>query len=187
MATSQFDIVIFGASFGDVSAALAAARYGKCVVLADDAANVEGQATAKAVTRCDEALKTQSPNTNGSSKSYQLLKDDIRVWYRTNATLAPVVNPAKFNPGFSQGIHPFSADCNVTKTVLRQLLKAVEANVTVMFGTPVASTTTSAGQITGLVLGNGDVLSATTFIDATDLGLVMRRFPPGFDQAGISK
>jgi thioredoxin reductase len=80
MAQMTFDIVIVGASFGGVSAALAAAVYGKKVALIDGGANVGGQATAQGVTRWDESAPVLTPNTYGSSKSYQVLKDDIRGW-----------------------------------------------------------------------------------------------------------
>ena len=48
---AQFDIAIVGASFGGTSAALAAARYGKSIVLIDAGGNVGGQATAQGLTR----------------------------------------------------------------------------------------------------------------------------------------
>ena len=128
--TSIYDIVIFGASFGGVSAALAAARYGKTVALVDATDTVGGQATTQGLTRWDETAQTGSPNTYGSAKSYQLLQNDIRGWYRTYATLAADVDGETFNPGFSNPGHPFSADCNVTKTVLDQLLKDVADHVT---------------------------------------------------------
>src|SRR5271154_4325024 len=120
MATSNFDIVILGASFGGVSAALAAARYGKRIALIDAGGNVGGQATAQGLTRWDESEPVTTPNTYGSSKSYQVLKDDIRGWYRANTKLASGIDGQTFNPGFASSGHPFSADCNVTETVLRQ-------------------------------------------------------------------
>jgi choline dehydrogenase-like flavoprotein len=82
---SEFDIVIVGASFGGVSAA----RFGKHVVLLDRGGNVGGQATAQGLTRWDESDPVLSPKTYGSTKSYQVLKDDIRGWYRANAKVAP--------------------------------------------------------------------------------------------------
>jgi hypothetical protein len=58
---SQFDIVIVGGSFGGVSAALSAGRYGKRVALVDARGNVGGQATAQGLTRWD-AAPVLSPN-----------------------------------------------------------------------------------------------------------------------------
>ncbi len=167
---SEFDIVIVGASFGGVSAALAAARYGKRIVLLDKDGNVGGQATAQGLTRWDESAPVLTPNTYGSSKSYRVLKNDIRGWYRSYTKLAPGVDASRFNPGFASPGHPFSADCNVTETVLRQLLKDVAANVTLMLDTPIASVDVSNGTVRSLQLANGNTISGTIFLDATDLG-----------------
>lgn len=167
---SQFDIVIVGASFGGVSAALSAARYGKSVVLIDPGGNVGGQATAQGLTRWDESAPVLSPNTYGSTKAYQLLKDDIREWYRTYTKVAAGAHASDFNPGFADHGHPFSADCNVTETVLRQILKDVQANVTLMLDTAVQKANVSNGAIGSLQLANGDTVSGTIFVDATDLG-----------------
>jgi hypothetical protein len=167
--TVGFDIVIVGASFGGVSAALSAARSGKRVALVDAGDNIGGQATSQGLTRWDESAPATSPNTYGSTKSYQTLKNDIRQWYRTYAKLASGIS-TNFNPGFYDAGHPFSADCNVAQTVLRQLLKDVEANVTLLLNSPVTAADVSNGTIQSLTLGNGDVLEATIFIDATDLG-----------------
>ncbi len=167
---ADFDIVIVGASFGGVSAALAAARYGKTVALIDAGGNVGGQATAQGLTRWDESAPVLSPNTWGSSKSYQTLKNDIRGWYRANAKLAGGVDGQNFNPGFSAAGHPFSADCNVTETVLRQLLRDVASTVTLRLDTVVSSADVSNGTIQALHLADGTTVTATIYVDATDLG-----------------
>jgi hypothetical protein len=167
---SSFDIAIYGASFGGVSAALSAARYGKQVALIDAGGNIGGQATSQGLTRWDEHAEVLSPKTYGSTKSYQVLKDDIRGWYRTYSKLASGANRSDFNPGFAAHGHPFSADCNVVETVLRQLLKDVEANVTLMLNTTVRSATIDNGAIQSLELANGETLTARVFVDATDLG-----------------
>jgi hypothetical protein len=170
MPSLQFDIVIFGASFGGVSAALAAARYSKRVALIDASGNVGGQATAQGLTRWDESEPVTSPSTYGSSKSYQVLKDDVRGWFRANTTLAPGVDGQTFNPGFAHAGHPFSADCNVTETTLRQLLKDVQASVTLVLDTAVQGADVTNGIIHALRLANGDTVAGTIFVDATDLG-----------------
>ncbi|MBV9104154.1 MAG: FAD-dependent oxidoreductase, partial [Candidatus Eremiobacteraeota bacterium] len=175
MATLDFDIVIVGASFGGVSAALAAASYGKHIALIDAAGSVGGQATAQGVTRWDEAEDVISPKTYGSSKSYQRLKDDIRGWYRANAKLAPGVDGHTFNPGFFEAGHPFSADCNVVETVLRQLLKDFESQLELMLDCRIASADFLSGTIKSLTLANGDTVTADLFVDATDLGDLLER------------
>jgi hypothetical protein len=175
VADLTFDIAIAGASFGGVAAALSAARYGKSVALIEATGNVGGQATAQGLTRWDESDPVLWPNTYGSSRSYRQLKADIRGWYRTYARLAPGVDADSLNPGFAEPGHPFSADCNVTETVLRQLLKDVEAQVTLLLDHSVAAVNASAGTIASLVLANGDTVHATMFVDATELGDLLPR------------
>ena len=167
---SDFDIVIVGASFAGVSAALSAARYGKRIALVDSKGNVGGQASAQGLTRWDESERVTSPNTYGSSKSYQVLKDDIRGWYRTYTTVGPRGHADDFNPGFSGVGHPFSADCNVTETVLRQLLEDVQGSVTLMLDAPLRSANVVGGTIHSLETANGETIAGTIFVDATDLG-----------------
>src|ERR1700759_5062597 len=97
---ADYDVVIVGASFGGVAAALAAARYGKRVALVEASGNVGGQATSQGLTRWDESAPVISPNTYGSTKSYQVLKDDIRQWYRTYPKVSARGHASDFNPGF---------------------------------------------------------------------------------------
>ncbi len=172
---SQFDIVIVGASFGGVSAALAAARYGRLVALVDERPNVGGQATAQGLTRWDESAPVITPSTYGCSKSYRVLKDDIRGWYRTYAKLAPGADRAGFNPGFAGPGHPFSADCNVTETVLRQMLKDVDTHVSLFLDSTIAAVDAGNGTVRSLTLGNGETIGGTIFLDATDLGDLLPR------------
>ncbi len=100
MANHDFDVVIVGASFGGVAAALAVADAQKTVALIDAGTMVGGQATSQGVTRWDETSHSTTPNTYGSTKSYQTLKNDIRGWYRDNTTLASGVSWQTFNPGW---------------------------------------------------------------------------------------
>lgn len=166
----QYDIAIVGASFGGVAAALAAARYGKRVVLIEAGNNVGGQATAQGLTRWDESAPVLTPNTYGSTKSYQILKEDVRQWYRTYTKVGSRGHAPDFNPGFASPGHPFSADCNVVETILRQMLADAKAFVTPMFETAVVSVAVNGGRIESLTLSNGDTIAATIVVDATDLG-----------------
>jgi len=166
----EYDIAVVGASFGGVAATLAAARYGKRVVLVEASGNVGGQATSQGLTRWDESAHLLSPKTYGSTKSYQVLKNDIRGWYRTYTKVGANGSRPDFNPGFASPGHPFSADCNVAETVLRQLLKDAGDVVTLILDTKVSAANISNGTIQSLQLESGDTVSATIFLDATDLG-----------------
>ena len=166
----DFDIITVGASFGGVAAALSAARCGKRVALVDRSGNVGGQATAQGLTRWDESQQATSPNTYGSTKSYQDLKEGIRNWYRANAKLAANARKQDFNPGFYEGGHPFSVDCRVAEIVLRQLLQDAAKNVTLLLNTAVKAAKVDHELIHLMELENGDTLTAPIFIDATDVG-----------------
>ncbi|HMD02498.1 MAG TPA: FAD-dependent oxidoreductase, partial [Candidatus Baltobacteraceae bacterium] len=120
MATHSYDVVIVGASFGGVAAALAAAADPKVhVALLESSQWIGGQATAQGVTRWDEA-GMDLMETAGSAKSYRDVRDAIRAWYRANAPLSTFgQNRTYFNPGFAQDSFPFSVDPSVTHQVLR--------------------------------------------------------------------
>ncbi|HEY1681977.1 MAG TPA: FAD-dependent oxidoreductase [Candidatus Tumulicola sp.] len=167
---AEYDIAIVGASFGGVAAALAAARYGKRVALIEAGNNAGGQATAQGLTRWDESAPVLSPNTYGSTKSYQVLKEDVRQWYRTYTKVGSRGHAPDFNPGFASPGHPFSADCNVVETILRQMLGDAKAFVTPIFETAVVGVGVNGGHIESLALSNGDTIVAAIVIDATDLG-----------------
>lgn len=171
MADHSFDIAIVGASFGGVAAALAVAKYEKKVVLIGEGPIVGGQATSQGLNRWDESTThTITPKTYGSTESYRSLKNDIRGWYAANATLATGVDSGTFNPGFFDPGHPFSVDCNIAMTVLDQLLVDASAYVTVMKNLRATAASVANGTIRSVTLSNGDTVSATMFVDATDLG-----------------
>jgi len=170
MAALTFDVVIVGSSFGGVSAALAAARYGKRIALVDAGPHVGGQATSQGLNRWDETVPVISPNTYGSTRSYQEIKHDVRRWYEANATLAHGVDVATLNPGFKEPNRQFSADCRVVETVLRKKLQDVAANVELILGNGVTSADVENGVVRALHLANGDTVSAAIFVDSTDLG-----------------
>jgi len=167
MADQSFDVVIVGASFGGVSAALAAASFDKRIALIDAQGGVGGQATSQGLTRWDETAPVMEPY--GSSSSYQTAKADVRGWYRANTKLAAGVNGQTFNPGFSEPGHPFSADSNIVQTVLLQLIKD-RSNIDLILNNGVKGAEVADGTIRSLELANGDTVSAPVFVDATDLG-----------------
>src|SRR6202041_886291 len=89
---------------------------------------------------------------------------------RNYTRVAAGARKGDFNPGFFDAGPPFSADCNVTETALRQRLKDAEPDVTLMLDTGVTEADVQNGTVRSLQLANGDTLTATIFVDATDLG-----------------
>ncbi len=166
----KFEVVIVGASFGGVAAALAVADARKTVCLIDAGSIVGGQATSQGVSRWDETGFSQSPKKYGSTASYRSLKDEIRRWYREHATLARDVDGQTFNPGWKGSGQPFRVDPNVVSTVMNALLAGRGAYLTQMLGSAVTHVTHDQGRIVSVTLANGDIVGGTIFVDATDLG-----------------
>jgi hypothetical protein len=185
MATEHFDVVIVGASFGGVAAALAAASDPKVrVVLLEAGQWVGGQATSQGVTRWDEAENALT-EAGGSTKSYRDVRNAIRTHYRDGDDLSAVGREQRFfNPGFArtgppfqQGSsrkgHPFSADPRLVETILRDELRKLETRLDVRFGAVVTGADVRDGTIRSLTVRTGsatDTLVATQYLDATDLG-----------------
>ena len=171
MATQQYDVVIVGASFGGVAAALAAAADPKVrVALLESSQWIGGQATAQGVTRWDEAGMDLMEST-GSTKSYRNLRNAIRTWYRGNAPLSSFGNSqTHFNPGFASVNFPFSVDPGVTRHILENMVGALSARLDLRLGTTVVAARVENGSITGLTTNSGDVYTGRVYLDATDLG-----------------
>jgi hypothetical protein len=171
MATFQYNVVIVGASFGGVAAALAAAADPKVrVALLEPSQWIGGQATAQGVTRWDEA-GMDLMETTGNSKSYRDIRNAIRAWYRANAPLSSYGSSQKyFNPGFAQSNFPFSVDPSVTHRVLKMQVANLSGRLDLHLGTTVTKVNVQNGSVASLTTSNGDTYTAGIYLDATDLG-----------------
>lgn len=171
MAGFEYDVVIAGASFGGVAAALAAASDPKVrVVLLEAGTWAGGQATSQGLTRWDET-KMDLTETTCSAKSYRELRDAIRDWYRQNATLSAAgKQQTYFNPGSASPGNPFRADPNVVRTVIDGLLDAAAPRLDVKYGVRVTAVTLNGGLVQSVTVNGGDTYAGNVFIDATDLG-----------------
>lgn len=170
MASLHYDVVIVGASFGGVAAALAAAADPNVsVALLERGAWVGGQATSQGVTRWDEAGMALM-ETCGSTRSYRDLRDAIRTWYRDNTQLSAYGDAQRYlNPGFAQAGLPFSADPHVTHAVLRAAIDALRPRLDLRLNTTVTAVQVQDGAIRRLT-ANADTYTANVYLDATDLG-----------------
>ena len=166
------DIVIIGASFGGVAAALAAAADGKVqqIVLLESSQWIGGQATSQGVTRWDEA-GMDLIETVGSTKSYRNLRNAIRAHYRANETLSAYGKNAQyFNPGFARPASPFTADPIIAQKVLLQLVNACAPRLALKLGQTVVKVSVAGGSVQSVTTAAGDTYTAKVFLDATDLG-----------------
>src|SRR5579862_4173455 len=174
MAQLQYDVVIVGASFGGVAAALAAADDSKVrVALLEPSAWVGGQATSQGVTRWDEE-GISLIETSGTAKSYQDLRNAIRDWYRNNAGLSSYGESQQyFNPGFADPDYPFAADPSIVQKVMLEKIASLAPRLTLKLGASVTGVSVQNGAVAGLTVvsdGATDTYTARVYIDATDLG-----------------
>jgi hypothetical protein len=174
VATFSYDVVIVGASFGGVSAALAASSDPKVrVVLLESSLWIGGQATSQGVTRWDEAAAKYT-ETTGSSCSYRALRAAIRSWYGAHATLSSAGASMKyFNPGFAAPDHPFACDPQVALTILQEMVDANRARLEVRRGVTVTAVDVHDGAVRGVTTQcatGTDTYLGTVFLDATDMG-----------------
>jgi pimeloyl-ACP methyl ester carboxylesterase len=171
MSALRYDVVVVGASFGGVAAALAAAADPKVrVALLESSQWIGGQATSQGVTRWDEA-GVDLIETTGSPKSYRDVRHAIRAWFRENAPLSTFgQNSQYFNPGFAEPSFPFSVDPTVTHQVLKAQVAALAARLDLRLGTSVTKVNVQNGSVTSVMTSAGDSYSAGVFLDATDLG-----------------
>ena len=112
------EILIVGASFGGVSAALAAARAGRRVVLTEESGWIGGQATAQGVPLDEHPWIERY----GSSESYRQFRRNVRDYYRRNY---PLTEQSRADRAFNPGAGWVSALCfepRVGRAVLEEML-----------------------------------------------------------------
>ena len=167
----DFDVVVIGASFGGVAAAMAAAADPNVtVVLLEPSQWIGGQATAQGVTRWDEA-GMDLMETTGSTKSYQDLRNAVRDDYRANAPLSAYGQGQQyFNPGFARPNYPFAADPSIVENILQQRVTALAPRLCLKMGETVVRVQTLNGSVQSVTTASGNTYTARVFLDATDLG-----------------
>ena len=167
------EILIVGASFGGVSAALAAARAGRRVVLTEETGWIGGQATAQGVPLDEHPWIERY----GSSESYRQFRRSVREYYRRNY---PLTEQSRADRAFNPGAGWVSALCfepKVGRAVLEEMLApylSAGRILLVLHHRPVA-VQADGDLIRAVTLActrGGDLLTvaAAYVLDATDLG-----------------
>ncbi len=169
----EAEILIVGASLGGVSAALAAARAGRRVVLTEETGWIGGQATAQGVPLDEHPWIERF----GSSESYRQFRRSVRAYYRRNYPLTAAARAERaFNPG-AGWVSALCFEPKVGRAVLEEMLAPyVSAGriLTVLHHRPVAvecdgdlvrSVTLESIRGGGLLTVAGDYV-----LDATELG-----------------
>ena len=167
------EILIVGASFGGVSAALAAARAGRRVVLTEETGWIGGQATAQGVPLDEHPWIERY----GSSESYRQFRRSVREYYRRNY---PLTEQSRADRAFNPGAGWVSALCfepKVGRAVLEEMLAPYlsAGRILLMLHHRPVAVQADDDLIRAVTLActrGGDLLTvaAAYVLDATDLG-----------------
>lgn len=171
------DVLIVGGGLGGVSAALAALRLGRTVVLVEELQWLGGQLTAQAVPP-DEYPWIESLI---ASQSYALLRRAIRDYYRAHLPLTTeAARAACLNPG-AGNVSTLCHEPWVAARVIDEMLQPWEASAQLrtLRGWRVTRAEHTGDRIEALHLqraadGAAGVLEASLFIDATETGELLR-------------
>lgn len=170
------DIVIIGGSTGGCSAALAALKSGKTVVMTEETRWIGGQFTSQGVPPDEHRFIEYF----GSSDSYRKLRTLIREYYRRNFPLtARARSERHFNPGTGE-CTSLSCEPRASLAALYELLAPYihSGQLTVLQPYKITSAETEGDRLRSIRVSNKDTgdeihLVAPYFLDATDLGDVL--------------
>ena len=172
MTRQQADLLIVGGGVGGVSAALAALRRGRSVIMTERTSWLGGQLTAQLVPS-DEHRRIE---TTGRNRSYAHFRHLVREHYRTYYPLSAAARAHEhLNPG-AAWVSPLSAEPKVILAVIHSLLRPYEASgqLTLLLDAAPVAVHTDRDVVNAVVVrdrdGNGIELTAPFVIDATELG-----------------
>lgn len=172
MREKRTEVLVVGGGLGGVAAALAACKLGSSVVLTEETDWLGGQLTAQGVPPDEHPWIAQT----GCTKTYRLLRERIRDYYRRNYPLKPGVRESMlWNPGRGR-VSPLCAEPRVAVAAIDELLAPHRSRgrVAVLLRHRPISATTDGDKVTSVVLadrdGNRVEIHARYIIDATELG-----------------
>ena len=170
------DIVIVGGGLGGCSAALAALRLGRQVIMTEESDWIGGQLTSQGVPP-DEHRWIE---THGANRSYRELRTRIRDYYREHYPLVPA---ARDNPLLNPGNGSVSRLCCepiVGLAVLEAWLAPYEASgqLRILREYRIATADVDGARVKAVTVrsmksGDEQVLRGKYFVDATELGDVL--------------
>ena len=165
------DILIVGASFGGISAAIAACKAGSRVILTEETSWLGGQATSQGVPLDEHPWIEQY----GLNESYRDFRRRIRDFYRRNYTLSFEANKdERFNPG-ACWVSALGFEPRVGQLVIEELLSQYKTAglLTVWKNTKPAKVFEENDQIQAISFSSETdekIVFAKYFLDATELG-----------------
>jgi hypothetical protein len=173
VAEMRTEILIVGGGVGGCAAALAAARAGCKVILAEESDWVGGQLTSQAVPPDEHGWIERF----GCANSYRHFRNDLRNYYRRYYPLADEVRNVKyFNPG-NGWVSPLCHEPRVALAVLTQKFAKYfsSGRITPLLehravGADVEGDAVRAVTLRSLRDGRELTVTADYFLDATELG-----------------
>jgi hypothetical protein len=170
------DILIIGGSTGGVSAAMAAAKAGRTVILTEETDWIGGQLTSQAVPPDEHHWIEQF----GCTASYREFRNRVRAYYKRHfpMTAASCSEPA-FNPG-NATVSRVSHEPRTALAVLKDMMAPYihSGKITVLERHTLEGAEVQAARIVSITVkdreaGHLKVLTADYVLDATDEGDVL--------------
>ncbi|WP_127579224.1 FAD-dependent oxidoreductase [Paenibacillus koleovorans] len=170
------DIVILGGGTGGCSAALAAAKRGKRVILTEETDWIGGQLTSQAVPPDEHKWIEQF----GCTRSYRQFRDGVRAYYRDHFPLTAEARAnARLNPG-GGGVSRLCHEPRTALAVLQQMLAPYihSGRLTVLTRHLLVDARSEGDTVVSATvrsLDSGELVefAALYFIDATECGDVL--------------
>jgi hypothetical protein len=170
MINVRTEVLIVGGGLGGIAAALACLRLGVNVVLVEEYEWLGGQLTSQAVPP-DEHPWVESV---GITRSYSVLREGIRAYYRRNYPLAPEAQGwAELNPG-AGFVSRLCHEPRIATAVIDELLAPWRSSgrLTVLRGNAVAADV-DGDRIQAVTINHEDLswlIEAAFVVDATETG-----------------
>ncbi len=167
---TRCDVLIIGASLGGVAAAIRAGEMGVSVILLEEGEWIGGQMTSQGVCTPDE---NRWMETSGGTRSYQLLRHDLRAYYRANHNQsAEGLSQEHLNVG-NCWVSRIAGEPKVIQKLLHERIDSLP-NVTIYLGAKVTEAEQRINEISKVVsvVSSGDELQIIPrfILDATELG-----------------
>lgn len=167
------DILIVGGGVGGVASALAAAAAGRSVILTEESDWIGGQLTSQAVPPDEHGWIERF----GCTASYRRFRDGVRAYYRAHYPLTAEARANRFlNPG-NGWVSPLCHEPRVALAVLESMLAPLISSGRVQvwlehrpINADVDGDRVSAVNLQDLRTGTEKTVSASYFLDATELG-----------------
>lgn len=188
MKTSNYDVVVIGASLGGVMGAYSAAKMNKTVLLTESTDWIGGQLTSQAVPP-DEHRWIE---TTGASKTYMDYRKKVRDYYRNHEY---IIDELKTKDYFCPGGSSVSRLAHPPKLALKLLTEMLQPfidnkKITLLLNTDLIAVDYDAFEIKNVTLkSQNDVLKvkAKFYLDGTDTGELIKMSSQEYTTGAESK